>query len=55
VFGPTARRVGDDELFEIEGLLSDDEIERARRDGYEVTCTRDAERVAEERLRRESE
>jgi hypothetical protein len=47
VFGQTARKV--DGRFEIEGLLSDRQIEQARTEGYEVEVLRDADRVARER------
>ena len=47
VFGQTARKV--DVRFEIEGLLSDQQIEQARTEGYEVEVLRDADRVARER------
>jgi hypothetical protein len=48
VFGPTARQL-DDGRFEIDGLLSDEDIEQARANGYEVDVLRDAERVAADR------
>lgn len=50
VFRQTARNPSPG-TFEIQGLLSDEEIERIRTDGYEVELVTDAERQAKERLK----
>lgn len=50
VFRQTARNPSPG-TFEIQGLLSDEEIERIRTDGYEVEFVTDAERLARERLK----
>lgn len=38
-------------LFEIQGLLSDEQIEQVRAKGYEVEVISDAEEVAKKRLK----
>jgi hypothetical protein len=48
VFGRTAKQPGPTE-FEIEGLLSEEEVERTRAAGYSVEIQADADRVAAER------
>jgi hypothetical protein len=52
VFGQTARKV--EGRFEIDGLLSDEQIEQARTEGYEVEVLRDADRLARERSAEET-
>ncbi len=50
VFPHTARQRTEG-MFEIEGLLSDEQIDRVRTEGYEVEVTADAVKVSQERLR----
>lgn len=38
-------------MFEIQGLLSDEQIDKVRIEGYEVEVTADAVEVAKERLK----
>jgi carboxypeptidase T len=37
--------------FEVQGLLTEEQIEQLRENGYEVEIIRDAESVAKERLK----
>jgi hypothetical protein len=46
----TARQPSE-EVFEIDGLLSEDQIEQLRAAGYEISIVADAEQVARERLK----
>jgi hypothetical protein len=50
VFSRTAKRLETGE-FEIEGLLSDEQMARARADGYAVEIATDAEETARARLK----
>lgn len=50
VFGKTAKKL-DDHLFEIEGLLSDEQIENLSRKGYRIEVVADAEEIAKERVK----
>ena len=50
VFSPTACRLPAGG-FEIQGLLSDEQIAQLRADGYDLTLVGDADRIADERLR----
>lgn len=50
VFRQTAKQLAEG-VFEIHGLLSDEQIEQMRTDGYEVEVATDAEQVAKERLK----
>lgn len=54
VFGQTARE-RDEGGFEIQGLLSDEQVAQMRARGYEIELLEDADRVAEERLRESGE
>lgn len=49
VFGRSARKVPEDS-FEIQGLLSEDQIRRIQADGYEVKIMKDADQLARDRL-----
>lgn len=49
VFRQTARQPAEG-VFEIQGLLSDAQIQRVRADGYEVEVAAAAEQVARKRL-----
>jgi hypothetical protein len=48
VFRQTARQLAD-HLFEIQGLLSDEEIEQLSNEGYQIEATANAEKIARER------
>lgn len=48
VFSKTAKQL-DDHLFEIEGLLSDGQIENLSKKGYQIEIIADAAEVAKER------
>ncbi len=48
VFGPTAKRVSDD-AFVVDGLLSEDQIERLRVAVYTVEVTADAGQIEADR------
>ena len=50
VFPHTARQ-RTESMFEIRGLLSDEQIDKVRREGYEVEVTDNAGTVAKERLK----
>ena len=46
----TARRLPDGE-YEVDGLLSEEQTERLRQDGFQVEITSDAGEVAAQRLK----
>lgn len=48
VFGPTAKQLADD-AFEIDGLLSEDQVDQLRAAGYTVDVVADAGQVAADR------
>jgi hypothetical protein len=50
VFRQTAKQIGD-RLFEIQGLLSDEQIEQLARQGYQIDTIADAEKIAKERAK----
>lgn len=50
VFGKTAKKL-DEHLFEIEGLLSEEQIENLSKKGYQIEVIDDAEKMARERLK----
>lgn len=50
VFGKTAKKL-DDHLFEIEGLLSEEQIENLSKKEYQIEVIADAEEIAKERLK----
>jgi hypothetical protein len=49
VFSQTAKKL-DESLFEIQGLLSDEQIENLTRKGYQIEVIADAEEIAKERM-----
>jgi hypothetical protein len=50
VFSQTAKKL-DERLFEIKGLLSDEQIENLPRKGYQIEVVADAEEIAKERVK----
>ncbi len=48
VFRQTAKQLAD-RLFEIQGLLSDEQIEKLSNEGYQIETIADAEKIAKER------
>jgi hypothetical protein len=50
VFGQTAKKLADD-LFEIQGALSDEQIEFMSNKGYRIEIIADAEEIAKERVK----
>lgn len=50
VFGQTAKQ-REDGTFQIEGLLSDEDVQRLQVAGYEVELISNADQVARERLK----
>lgn len=48
IFRQTAKQLAD-RLFEIQGLLSDDQIEKLSNEGYQTEIIADAEKIAKER------
>lgn len=49
VFRQTAKQLAD-RLFEIQGLLSDEQIEHLSKKGYQIEVIADAEKIAQERV-----
>ncbi|HIH74255.1 MAG TPA: hypothetical protein HA306_03020 [Methanosarcina sp.] len=54
VFSKTAKRLND-HLFEIQGLLSDEQIENLSRKGYQIEIIAAAEEIAKERTKERGE
>ncbi len=50
VFRQTAKQL-DDRLFEIQGLLSEEQIECLSKKGYKIEIIGDAEEIAKERVK----
>lgn len=50
VFGKTAKKL-DENLFEIEGLLSEEQIENLSKKEYQIEVIADAKEIAKERLK----
>jgi hypothetical protein len=49
VFRQTAKQLADG-LFEIQGLLSDEQIKHLSKKGYQIEVIADAEKIAQERV-----